>query len=357
MSSQDDQLARNALVTLEGPCGLRPAETLVICTRRSNHAYAKAENVVTYVQALGRAAVDMGAHPVVLDITEFLSSAAFKEGVVLESVSAALAGADVVVNTMDDVSFARLVGRQDNDDEFLTARGRWVFLQANGMEHWLLTPEKVGAIRPRTERLIELIRNAREVRVTSPAGTDFRFAMGQGANATPILGIVPLYGEVATAPRQGSESGLIVVTGPTQMGVRPADELDREPLRIEVAAGRVVGYTGDPVQVERLGEFIASGDPPAEAIDEVGIPTSRVMENDQWWWSDGTHHLKRVHIALGNNLRRESHVHGPRHMDVEVDDPTITIDGQTILERGEFVGPLADREVLIEGDRRDSGPS
>ncbi len=341
MSSQDDRLARNALLTLEGPCGLRPGETLVICTRRSNHAYARAENVVTYVQALSRAAVEMGARPVVLDITEFLSSAAFEEGVVLEPVSTALLGADVVINTMDDVRFSKLIGRKDNDDQFLTARGRWVFLQANGMEQWLLTAEAVGAIRPRTERLIELIRDADQACVTSPAGTDFRFAMGQGANATPILGIVPLYGEVATVPRQGSENGLIVVTGPTQMGVRPADELDREPLRIEVADGRVVNCTGHPVQVERLRAFIASGDPPADAIDEVGIPTSRVMENDQWWWSDGTHHLKRVHIALGNNLKRASHVHGPRHMDGEVDMPTITIDGQTILDRGEFVGPLA----------------
>jgi len=341
MSSQGDRLARNALLTLKGPCRLAPGETLVICTRRSNHRYAEGEKVTIYVQALGRAAVEMGARPVTLDITEFLSSAAFKEGLVLEAIRAPLAAADVVVNTMDDVGFSKLIGRKDNDDQFLTARTRWVFLQANGMEQWLLTAEAVGAIRPRTERLVDLIRDAEQVRVTSPAGTDFTFAMGEGSQATPILGIVPLYGEVATAPRQGSENGLVVVTGPTQMGVRPADELDREPLRIEVAAGRVVNYTGHPLQVERLRAFIAGGNPPADAIDEVGIPTSRVMDNDFWWWSDGTHHLRRVHIALGNNLKRESHVHGARHMDGEVDSPTITIDGRVVLQDGEFVGLLA----------------
>ncbi|MBN2584056.1 MAG: hypothetical protein JXL80_13405 [Planctomycetes bacterium] len=340
MSAPTDLLARNARITLEVACRVKAGETLAICTRRANHRYAKEENVVTYVRALAREAVAMGAHPVVLDITEFLAGPGYAAGTIVAPIVEALRGADAVINTMDDVSFAKLIGRKDNDDEFLTAGRRWVFLQANGMEHWQLTPEAVGAIRPRTEKLIELIAEAKEVRVTSAAGTDFRFAMGSGSNATPILGIVPLYGEVATAPRQGSENGRIVVTGPTQMKVRPANELDRRPLVIDVADGRVTGYDGDKEQVKRLEAFMASGNPAADAIDEVGIPTSRVMDNDQWWWSDGTHHLRRIHIALGNNLQRDTHVHGARHMDTEIDDPTIVIDGVKVLDAGDFAGPL-----------------
>ena len=83
------------------------------------------------------------------------------------------------------------------------------------------------------------------------------------------------------------------------------------------------------------------GDPRPHYIDEVGICTSRVMDNDRFWWSDGTHHLERVHIALGNNLKRQSHVHGARHMDLEVNRPTITLDGVTILQDARFAGPLA----------------
>jgi leucyl aminopeptidase (aminopeptidase T) len=210
------------------------------------------------------------------------------------------------------------------------------------MERWDLSPEAVAAIRPRTERLLELLASCREVRVRAPAGTDFRFEMGAGSHATPILGIVPLYGEVATAPRQGSESGLLVIDGPSQMGVRLASELDREPLRIEVAGGQARAWSGDAEQVRRLEAFLAVGDPRPHYIDEVGIPTSRVMDNDRFWWRDGTHHLERVHIALGNNLRRQSHVHGARHMDLEVDRPTITLDGQVIIQDARFAGPLAD---------------
>jgi len=340
MSTHDETLARNARITLEAACGLKAGQTLAICTRRSNHAYAREENVVSYVKALCREAVALGAHPVVIDVTEFLAGPGYAAGKIIPSVGQALRAADTVINTMDDVGFSRLIGRQDNDDEFLTARGRWVFLQANGMEHWNLDPRLVRAIRPRTEKLIELLVGARDVHVTTAAGTDFHFAMGAGGTATAVLGIVPMYGEVATAPRQGTEHGRIVVTGPTQMKVRPAAELDRRPMVIDVADGRVTGYDGDPEQIKRLEAFIASGTPAADAIDEVGIPTSRVMDNDQWWWSDGTHHLRRIHIALGNNLQRDTHIHGARHMDTELDDPTIVIDGVTVLKDGDFVGPL-----------------
>jgi hypothetical protein len=341
MGKTPERLARNARITLEAGCRLKPGETLLILTRRTDHRYAPAREVERTVEALQAAAAEMGARPAVEDLTEHWTSGEYQKGVLLGPLRAAMESAGVVLNTMDDVSFSRLLGRKDNDDEFLTSGRRWLFLQHSGMDRWDLRAEAVAAIRPRTESLLQWLGACREVRVTTPAGTDFRFEMGPGSNATPILGIVPLYGEVAIAPRQGSESGLLVIDGPSQMGVRPAGELDRQPLRIEVAGGQARRWSGEAQQVARLEAFLAVGDPRPDAIDEVGIPTSRVMDNDRYWWRDGTHHLERVHIALGNNLRRESRVHGARHMDLEVDRPTIRLDGRTILEDARFVGPLA----------------
>jgi hypothetical protein len=88
--------------------------------------------------------------------------------------------------------------------------------------------------------------------------------------------------------------------------------------------------------MKRLQDFIASGDPPADAIDEVGILTTKFTENDLYYWSDGTHHHNRVHIAFGNNVLRDTLVHGPKHMDCEVTDPTISIDGLVIVKDGIF---------------------
>jgi hypothetical protein len=342
MTETSDRLARNAKITLESACGVKAGECLLLCTRRSDHRYAPGEAVTRTVAALAEAASRIGARAAVLDVTEFWASGQYKKGDALPPARGAMEAADVVINTMDDVSFSRILGQKDNDDEFLTSRRRWFFLQHNGMEQWDLAPAQVAATRPRTQKLLQLLAACRQVRVTTPAGTDFQFEMGPGSTATPILGIIPMYGEVATAPRQGSESGVLVIDGPSQMGVRPANELDRQPLRIEVAVGKAARWSGDAEQVARLEAFLAVGEPAPYYIDEVGIPTSRVMDNDQYWWSDGTHHLERVHIALGNNLRRESHVHGARHMDLEVDRPTITLDGTTILQDARMVGPLAD---------------
>jgi leucyl aminopeptidase (aminopeptidase T) len=178
--------------------------------------------------------------------------------------------------------------------------------------------------------------------VSSAAGTDFTFGLGEGANFPPILGILPLYGEVAVIPQPGSENGVYVIDGPTQMGVRLQDELDRDPLRITVKDGRVQEIEGDPEQVQRLRDFIASGDPPADVIDEVGIVTTQLQENDDWFWTDGTHHHDCVHIALGNNERKDVLVHGPRHMDGEVQKPTIRVGDQVVVKEGVFQDHLLD---------------
>jgi hypothetical protein len=342
MSDTSERLRRNARITLESAAGVKAGESLLLCTRRTDHPYASGEAVVRTVTALAEAAVEIGARAAVLDLTEFWGFGQYQRGESLPPARAAMEAADVVINTMDDVSFSRILGKKDNDDEYLTSRRRWFVLQHNGMEMWELTTDEVAAIRPRTQRLLELLSSCREVRVTSPAGTDFRYEMGPGSTATPILGIIPLYGEVATAPRQGSESGVLMIDGPSQMGVRPATELDRQPLRIEVVGGKAVRWTGDAEQVARLEAFLAVGEPAPYYTDEVGIPTSRVMDNDRYYWSDGTHHLERVHIALGNNLRRESRVHGARHMDLEVGRPTITLDGTMILQDARMVGPLVE---------------
>ncbi len=93
---------------------------------------------------------------------------------------------------------------------------------------------------------------------------------------------------------------------------------------------------GDPEQVLRLKAFAASGDPPADTVDEVGIVTTPFEENDRYDWPDGTHHHDCAHVALGNNERRDVVVHGPRHMDGEIGRPSISVDGLLVVEDGVF---------------------
>jgi leucyl aminopeptidase (aminopeptidase T) len=221
-------------------------------------------------------------------------------------------------------------------DSALSGERRWMILQCGGLDQWEVAATEFEIIQKRTRWLFRLLKNAKTGRITSPGGTDLVFGLGDEAGLTNILGIIPFYGEVAVTPALSNTSGVFVIDRCTQGGVRPADELDREPLRITVQRGRAVDLSGDPVQLGRLKQLIKSGNPPADAIDEVGIVTTHLRENNLYYWSDGTHRYDCVHIALGNNVMRDVVVHGSVHMDGEVSKPTIAIDGLVVIKGGTF---------------------
>ena len=330
-----DRLLENARTVLEASCRARSGESILVIVT--------SEAMLERTPALVAAALDLGLVPAAIDIRAFIASPAYNTGCILNPLKAAIKSADIVINNIEHVhnakrpDYSRLLGEPDAHDLSMTAERRWVYLQCGGMEKWNITKEAVRGIADRTHWLLDQLQCAKQGRITSPSGTDLTFGLGPTSSRTPILGIVPLYGEVAVAPAPQSTSGVFVVDGPTQLYVRPANETDRVPLRITVERGQVVDMQGDPTQLERLKKFIASGDPPANSIDEVGILTTPFQENDWFDWPDGTHHHDCVHVALGNNTRRGEVVHGPRHMDGEIRKPTISIDGLVIIENGVFL--------------------
>ncbi|MDP6776754.1 MAG: hypothetical protein QGI83_08315 [Candidatus Latescibacteria bacterium] len=331
-----EKLLRNARIVLESSCRARAGESLLLLAD---------DVLLPYAPALSRAALDLGLIPTTLDIRHYVSSGPYAEGHVLQSVRAALDATDIVIQNLADTwvpnrpGYDRLYGHPDAHDQALSGERRWMILQCNGLEEWDVDAREIAAIRDRTLWLLDLLSRSESGHITSAGGTDFTFGLTEAAGTVPVLGIIPFYGEVAVMPVMETTAGVFVFDGPTQREVRPADELDREPLRITVETGRVVDLSGCPIQLERLRAFIASGDPPADAVDEVGIVTTTLEENHRYYWSDGTHRHDRVHIALGNNVRRDVLVHGPKHIDGEVDRPTIQIDDRLIVEHGIWVDP------------------
>lgn len=328
-----EKLLKNARIILEISCMAKKGESVLIIAD---------EKLLPWSPALVRAALELDLMPLVIDIRGFLESKQYKEGYVLRSLVDAMGSADIVLENLVDTwvsnrpDFGRLFGDYTYQDKALTGERRWVIVQCDGMDKWDITGEEVAKVRERTLWLMDLLKNSRSGRVTSSKGTDFTFGLGNTASYTPVLGIVPLYGEVAVVPYLETTYGKIVADGPSQREIRPKDELDAEPIQMIVEKGIVREYSGHPGQIKRLEEFIASGDPPANAIDEVGILTTSFKENDIYYWSDGTHHHDRVHIALGNNVLRDTLVHGPKHADFEVIEPSISVDGLVIVKDGIF---------------------
>lgn len=330
-----EKLQKNAQIIVGTCCRVKAGEkVLVITEKTSKKPYL--DELAPITRALEQAGTGLGAQVTVMDISGYLNSAEFKQGRVLETLRRAIETSDAVISAVDYINFTRFTGETEHGDKYITAAQRCFALQSHGMDRWDITAEQVAAIPVRTDRLLKLVQAAREGHITSPAGTDFYFKLGKEAAANPFKVLIPLFGELAIVPAPGREHGIFVVDGPTQKGVRTRHELDREPLRITVENGQVRDYTGDPEQVGRLKGFIENGDPRADRIDEVGIVTCQLKENDDFWWEDGTHHHDTIHIALGNNLHKESRVHGAAHMDGEVIKPTVRIDGTVIIKDGMF---------------------
>lgn len=329
-----EKLLRNAKIVLEASCRAKSGETLLIVAD---------DKILHVAPALALAGLELGLIPSIIDIRTYLASEPYKTGYVLESLKEAMHSSDIVIENLVDTwvpnrpGYGRLTGEPDMHDKALSGERRWMILQHKGLGEWDVSAEEISIIPKRTKWLLKLLENAESGHVTSPGGTDFTFGLEKGkAFLVPVLGIIPFYGEVAVMPVMRSTSGVFVIDGPTQRDVRPASELDQEPITVTVEKGRAVDVKGKGIQLKRMNDYIASGDPPADAIDEVGILTTTLKENDKYYWSDGTHQHNHVHIALGNNVRRDVVVHGPKHMDGEVINPTISIDGIIIMKDGIF---------------------
>lgn len=331
-----NKLLHNAEIVLKASCRAQEGETLLLVTERS-------EKMMGYAQVLAAAGEKLGLVPMIIDISEFSKSAHnpkdtwFREGLVFPPLKAALEASDIAIVVSGSFRYGELVGDMKVNDSALTADRRWMYLQSNGMEEWNITEKEVIAIRKRTYWVIDKLREAKECRITCPLGTDFRFSVTDTTPCTPILGIIPLYGEVAVIPDPGMGEGVYVVAGATQRKVRTLEELDREPLRFTVENGIIKDVTGDPEQLQRLEVFMSEEEPRADQLDEIGIVTTSIIDNDVYWWASGTHNHDTTHIAIGNNPDKVNLVHGMQHMDGEVLKPSIELDGTCIFKDGLFI--------------------
>jgi len=327
----EERRLRNARLTLKHRAHIKAGETVtVLMGERDGHRGGP--NRLDAI-AIAKAASEMGAYPLILDISEFRDMPIWKENVGFEAVRQAIIHSDIVFGSV--YRFERLGFDVDGSpDAYLVGdrEQRWVAMMPY-MDRWDFTEEEIAAIEPVTKELLARVEKGHTFRVTSPAGTDFTF---ETLSAKQILGIYALYGEVAIMPKFGSGSGIVVVDGPTQKKVRPPAELDREPMRIQFENGEVVSYTGDAEQIARLEAFINSAEVKGKYVDEVGIPTTRAEANNECW-TDGTHNCNTIHIAIGNNNRRSEIVHGQLHMDMEVKDPTFYIDGEIVMKDTKFI--------------------
>jgi leucyl aminopeptidase (aminopeptidase T) len=205
--------------------------------------------------------------------------------------------------------------------------------------HGITTADFV-AIRHRAEVLAGLWRRTREVRITSPAGTDLRATVTGREPMAWLTGICRNPGEVSalpggevSLPRRGTADGVVVWE-------RVASDLGalEAPVTITVRAGRAVAIEGGS-SAARLRAIVDSV-VDADNIGEIGIglnPEARIGDEI----TEAKKAFGTVHVALGDSANEYGGlVECDVHLDGLVMSPTIEFDGVPVVVDGRHVYEL-----------------
>ena len=286
-------------------------------------------------QELAAAALEIGADPVVVTIAPRPRSGAEPPA----PAAAAMAAADVVLCAASTSLYhttAKAAAQR--------AGARGVFnapYRADAWRNGAMTAD-FFEIRRRAETLAALWRQTREVRVTSPAGTDLRATVAGREPMAWLTGICRNPGEVSALP--GGEVSLPPVEG-TSDGIvvweRVASDLGalEAPVRIEVREGRAVGIEGGASAARLRGIVATVAD--ADNIGEIGIglnPAARIADEI----TEAKKAFGTVHIALGDSANEYGGlVECDVHLDGLVMSPTIEFDGVPVVVDGRHVYEVA----------------
>jgi len=192
-----------------------------------------------------------------------------------------------------------------------------------------------------TLALADWLDGRESVHITTPLGTDLRLSVagrewqsdtgvirGQG-----VFGNLPA-GEVYVAPIEDSAEGILVIDKSL-----PGFPLS-EPVRLVFEKGRVTHIEGG-TGAAHLQELIAEGErkPNGEwsrVIGELGIGTNPKARLQGNLMTDekvaGT-----IHIAIGRNTLFGGENQAPIHVDGVVDQPTMRVDGELLIDRGQYL--------------------
>ena len=190
---------------------------------------------------------------------------------------------------------------------------------------------------PLVEKVAAVLTEAKVARVVTPLGTDITLGI-EGRSGAALTGLAHKPGvfctppdvEARVTPVEGTSEGVIMVDGSIPV---PEIGVITQPIKVTVQGGNAVKIEGGK-QAHLFSDILAkANDPGAYNIAELGIglnPMSKiigVMVEDEG--SLGT-----VHIAVGTSAAFGGKVRTHLHLDMMIRQPTVTLDGKVILDKG-----------------------
>lgn len=305
----------------------------------------------TNARALCDVARECGFNAVILDVDMYGGKEGYDNLPIMEPVRQAVLHADITFMTTPQIKtgFGMYLGTKDDGDESLLGKSKRFTFEHSGMDEWNINKEEVMANRKRALALYAWMQKAKKLRITTKRGTDLTFDVEKGLDAMyPVMGIIPFYSEVAVIPSLGTVNGVVVADGASErthnqrgFPIRPNmpthNELYKEPIKLVFKDSILTDFAGDEVQVKRLADLLEEVEPKANIVDEIGLVTTTSIENNMYGWKvDGSHQIHCIHVAIGNNRRRGEIIHSTEHIDFDVHDPIIEVDGEVIYKDGRF---------------------
>jgi 2,5-dihydroxypyridine 5,6-dioxygenase len=217
------------------------------------------------------------------------------------------------------------------------------------------------ALRRRVEAGEKLLAAAKEMRITSAAGTDVTYRLGQ-------YPVITQYGYTDTPGRWDNLPGGFLYTGGCDGGVDgvvvmntgdiifPFKRYLSSPIRLTLEKGMVTKIEGNHVDAELLRSFMARyNDPRAYAVSHIGWGMD---EKAQWDFMatsplgaltngvDGRSFYGNVLFSTGPNAELGGTNDTGCHLDLPLRGCDLFLDGQQILKQGQIV-----RDELRAPDR------
>lgn len=320
-------------------CKVRSGETLAVLTQGGEYA--------SYADAFLTAAQERGASAFQVNVaTRIPQPGSRVKHTSLSGNQAAIKAlktADIVIDHIGLLWSAEQTELQTAGVRILMCRE-----SAENIVRMFPTPE----LRTRVETAAKLLGSVREMRITSPAGTDIVYRLGQ----YPIL---TQYGYTDEPGRWDNLPGGFLYTGGNDDEVEgvvvlaPGDILLlfrrylTSPIRLIVERGRVSRIEGEHTDAELLRDYMARfNDPRAYAVSHIGwgmdekarwnfLATSPLASRSGG--ADGRAFYGNVLFSTGPNSELGGRNDTSCHLDLPLRGCDLTLDGQRIIEKGTIV--------------------
>jgi leucyl aminopeptidase (aminopeptidase T) len=191
-------------------------------------------------------------------------------------------------------------------------------------------------IRGRGWAIVTGLNRSSEARITCRNGSDLRIGLegrmgivdAGELGSRGAFGNLPC-GEGFIAPVEGTTNGTLVVDG----SIADVGLLET-PVELTIREGHLVGATGD--EGARLMELLTAHGEDGTNVAELGIGTNEeatltgnILEDEKI--------LGTCHVAFGASKAIGGTVQVPVHLDCVVLEPTVELDGETIVAGGELL--------------------